>query len=79
MFYLPSQYYKKEVLGTITTKPLQLTQHSQGELSNITLESEEYDFIGENDLFYICNQWHKEHRKVPLLILKEMVIDVKFR
>jgi len=71
----PSQEFNLPVLGTIETKPLSVTMTNQttGEDTVMEFKPETYEVLGESQTAYVCNQWYKEHKKIPQLIPKDQV------
>jgi hypothetical protein len=69
----PSEYFHKSIKGQIVTIDLVM---KQGERES-TLVGGEYDFIDVMETngkkIYVCNTWHKEHRREPLYIMEDLV------
>ena len=75
----PAEYFKMPIKGKIITKRTEctLTNMDSGESKPHIMESEEYEFISEENTHYVCNQWYKSHKYIPQLIPKEFVDKVE--
>lgn len=70
----PSEYFKKEVIGKIVTKTLKIQVHDQRiELKESTHLVIEIETSPNNTKIYICNEWYKEYKKIPLIISEDLV------
>jgi hypothetical protein len=56
MVMKPSEYFNRPVLGTITVTNIFKDLLPVGETTD-------YEVIDEDEKFFVCNQWYKEHKK----------------
>lgn len=70
----PSKYFNKPVLGKIIVKELNYTIGVQ----NGSMPGDTFDFISEEESYFICNQWNDENAKRPQLVPKFLVTKVVF-
>ena len=69
---------KMPIIGTVTTKEIKyIVTDDKGKKSDYLLPKETYSVVEieeKNDKkFYITNIWHKEYKKVPLVIAEDIV------
>lgn len=74
----PSEYFNEPIIGKLKTKELTAKwTHENGESRDQVMPGTELEVIkiskmGDCDV-YITNQWHKEYRKEPLVIIDSLV------
>jgi hypothetical protein len=68
---------KMKVIGVVVTKPLDMVMTILGESKPYTIEPAVYDVVSIADYngkkFYVTNQWHKEYKRIPLVIVEDIV------
>lgn len=69
----PEKYFNKKILGKIQLKEIKCFDHLNNE---IYFKRDEFDFIDENETFFVCNKWYKEHKKECLFIAKMFVEEI---
>lgn len=74
----PSEKYRLPVLGTIIVNEVHLTQTdiNTGEQSPFTLQGTQFDYISEEETFFVCNEWYDEAKGKPQLVPKMFVKEI---
>jgi len=76
----PSEYFRKPVIGTVTTKKMELTSKAEdGTEKPLILEPETYEVIdrveigGDRKPAFVANFWSKEYKHEPLVVMEYLV------
>ena len=72
---------KMSIIARIVTKPLEMTSEPSGEKS--TIPAAEYDVVEiieqGGKKIYVTNLWYKEYKKIPLIIIEDLVESVEVK
>lgn len=72
---------KMPVIGTITTKVIKLDVIGTEQKEPYVMPAETYEVVDththEGKIYFITNVWYKEHKRVPLIIVEDIVENYK--
>jgi hypothetical protein len=73
----PDDVTQMAVIGVVVTKVLEMTITTGDKSAPYTMEPEVYKIVSiaehNGKKFYITNQWHKEYKRIPLIIVEDIV------
>jgi hypothetical protein len=68
---------KMPVIGTLTTKVLKMDIIGTSSGESYSVPAETYQIVDSHmyngKIFFVTNVWYKEHKRIPLIIVEDIV------